>query len=136
MDKKQFLQFKSDLKKSIEDTKLCNKYVKAWWNLGFKSEEEYNQKREEDFNKRRELEKSIHKNEKGYQVVYADSFTTHWAYYCAKHQLSEDDIVKYCENELNKLTENKRNYYRWNIGKPLDSVKKILNFYESLVCSD
>ena len=138
MDKKQFLQFKSDLKDAIEVTKTYNKYDKKWWNLGFSSEEEFKKVYDEDIYKTKEIESHLPKNERGHNLFYGFQRELHWAYYSAKHRLDEQQREEYVKEVFGKMREETK--YQWpNYGSSqwaLKKVKEIISFYETLVCPD
>lgn len=138
MNTKQFIQFKNDFINAVKFTKLVNKYPKAWWNEGFKSEEEYKAAQAEIDKEKVEIGQLISKNDKGHFVVIGSSFLTHWAYYCAKHRLDSEERKTYVENQWSKLRQETKDYYlylHWG-KKAIDKVEEILSYYETLVCSD
>lgn len=134
MTKEQFLKMKSDFKNVIEATKINKKYYKSWKNAGFTSEEEYREAEKNDYIKCDELLKDI-KHIKGKWVrLYGDVFTSHWAYYCAKHQLFESERKKYISQEFAKMKEcNQNTYSLTNLNK---RVEEIISLYEEIVCAD
>lgn len=138
MDKKQFLQFKSDLKDAIEVTKLDNKYDKKWWNLGFSSEEEFKKVYDEDRNKAKEIESHLPKNERGHVLIWGSQRELHWAYYSAKHRLDEQQREEYVKDVFGKMREESKNQwpYYGSSKNALKKVEEIISFYETLVCPD
>lgn len=139
MTKEQFTQFKQDLKNDIEVARLYNKYNKAWWNTGFKSEEDYNKSYEDDKIKINELYSKMTKNDNGkYRLIFCSFVYTHAAYYCAKHQLHGIEINNYCEEIFNSMKEEKRNAWPFygELQRFINQVDKILEAYEKVVCSD
>ena len=119
MTKEQFITFKEDLKKSIEMVKLENKWTKQWWNCGFKTEDEYKAANAERWNKYDEIRKSIvcrvddvkwsfeeHKYIPTGQTspaIGAEYYSTHQAYYIAKHQLNDEEAIEYLNKEYSKM---------------------------------
>lgn len=136
MNKEQFIQFKKDLKNDIEITRIYNSDSKQWWNQGFKSEEDYKKSWEEKESKIKELKSQLTKGEKGYQLIYATSYNTHWAYYCAKHQLDENQRKEYITEMFGKLKECKQNEWSASINNSIKKVEEILESYEKVVCSN
>lgn len=108
MTKEQFLKMKNDFKKVVEETKIRNKYVKAWWNLGFKTEEEYNNTNKIDMTKVNNFIAGVLKNKNGTQLLYGDSAITHWAYYCAKHKLEKTEREQYLAEQFSKIKEERK----------------------------
>ena len=93
MTKEQYLIFKSDLKKAIEIEKLRKRYRKAYWNNGFETAAaQENAIRE---NNERVKELTIR--------ICASDYIVHWAYYCAKHQLTDVQIDIYVCQEMSKM---------------------------------
>lgn len=151
MTREQYEIFKSDLKKGMRIIRLEKLHRKAYWNDGFKSQEEQREaiKRESGEVKTLKTEIIARYNvtewipEKGYTetgktnpYVIGDLPEHHWAYYCAKHILSEEDSIKYLENELKKLTPIKHScYYDGDAKRVYEKwVKPILTRYEEIVC--
>ena len=150
MTKEQFITFKEDLKKSIEMVKLENKWSKQWWNCGFKTEDEYKAASAERWNKYNEIRNSIvcrvdnvkwSYEERKYiptgqtsPVMSAEDYSTHQAYYIAKHQLNDEEAIEYLNKEYSKMKA-----YRGKTDAEIDSkywYKKIkegiLARYENL----
>lgn len=138
MDKKQFLQFKSDLKDAIQVTKIENKHSKKWWNLGFPSEEEYKKVHDEDVSKIKEIESHLPKDERGHILIWGSQRELHWAYYSAKHRLDEQQRDEYVKEMFGKMREETKNQwpYYGSYKSPLKKVEEIIKFYETLVCPD
>lgn len=142
MTKEQFITFKEDLKKAIELVKLENKWHKAWWNCGFKSEEEYKTASDERWKKHDEIKKTIigridvlkydwneHKTiptGETRPAIDAESSSVHEAYYIVKHRLNDEEAVEYLKNSLSR-----QKCYRCYSSKELeDSAKFWLNKYK------
>ena len=130
MTKEQYLIFKSDLKKAIEIEKLRKRYRKAYWNNGFETAAaQENAIRE---NNERVKELTIR--------ICASDYVVHWAYYCAKHQLADDQIDLYVAQEMSKMKffKNKDNtwLFDYRLGKYSEIVKSVLSEYEKIVCTD
>ena len=137
MTKEQFIKFKQDFKAVIEETKFHNKYRKKWWNLGFKSEEEFKQVYNLDKSKINELIKDvlIIKVIKDYfhDRIQGNSAITHWTYYCAKHQLDETERKEYITKQFDKLKKEKQNDWEFlYINNVIKKVERILSAYENL----
>ena len=133
MTKEQFIKFKQDFKAVIEETKIKNKYRKKWWNLGFKSEEEFKQVYNLDKSKINELIKDVLKvNDYYYNRIHGNLAIAHWVYYCAKHQLDEIERKEYLTKQFDKLKKEKQN--NWEFLYMLNVIKKverILSAYEN-----
>lgn len=150
MTKEQFITFKEDLKKAIEVVKLENKWQKEWWNCGFKTKEDYETASAERWKKCGELRNSIvcrfenvkwSYEERKYiptgttsPVMSAEDYSTHQAYYIAKHQLNDEEAIEYLNKEYSKMKA-----YRGKTDAEIDSkywYKKIkegiLARYENL----
>lgn len=138
MTKEQYLLFKSDLKLSIDIIKL---FPNRFWKTvhhGFASEEEKQAAISEANKKMYELNAKIKVRRKGYNqettypVISASSFTTHFAYYCAKHQLNDEQAYEYVKTQYAKMREPKAfdALYYWR------QVKEILTAYEEVVCDN
>lgn len=142
MKKEQFLRFKSDLKNDIEANKLVDKFNKKWSNLGYASEEEYNkdytEAKEKSYAIDAKITKLVSKWGNKYNIINSALHSTHLAYYCAKHQLSEEEAKVYVNEQFNKMKEsNRMSYPSYGSSDYLfKRVKEILDSYETLVCSD
>ena len=130
MTKEQYLIFKSDLKKAIEIEKLRKRYRKAYWNNGFETAAAQENAIRENNERVKELTMRI----------CASDYFVHWAYYCAKHQLVDDQIDLYVAQEMSKMKffKNKDNtwLFDYRLGKYSEIVKSVLSEYEKIVCTD
>ena len=152
MTKEQFFTFKSDMKAGMRIIKLRNTHRKAYWNDGFETQEA----QDEAVKKVREEIESLKSTianripEKKWDnsvrkwvetkdttaVVLGNLPEEHWAYYCAKHRLDENQSIEYIQTQLNNLKEQTRNtlmYYNASAVYAKD-VKPILDKYEEIVC--
>lgn len=146
MTKEQFLLFKQDLKTAIEAEKIYSKFYrierKEYYNAGFSSQEEQDKTTTELWNKAKEIQKLVTTKEieikdligrpKIIQFrINADYFYVHWAYYCAKHRLNEDERKAYYTIEFNKMSETKRftDYY---LNDRIDQAERVIKFYENM----
>jgi len=116
MTKEQYLVFKNDLKTSIEAIKAIPNRLYKTKHHGFATKEEFNNAWEEAFKRRDELLEQIKVKEVLYggtvvPVISASSCCTHFAYYCTKHQLKNDEIEKYLRQEIDKMRESKYDYF-------------------------
>lgn len=140
MTKEQYIKFKEDLKKDIEIVRINKKYNKAWWNVGFKSEDEYNKSYEDDKIKIDELWKSLlkHTDRNKWPIISCYNSYTHVAYYCAKHRLQGIDINNYCKKIFNSMKEDKRNAWPFygDENQFINQVNQILEAYEKIVYTD
>ena len=134
MDKKQFIQFKKDLKNDIEITRIYNSDSKQWWNQGFKTKEDYDKSWELKKETIRTLESEMSKKENGWLIISYPGFSENLAYYSAKHQLTQPEREEYVKNMFEKMRENKRNEY--SVNHYFKQVEKIISEYEKIVCSD
>ena len=128
MTKEQYLIFNSDLKKAIEIEKLRKRYRKAYWNNGFETAAaQENAIRE---NNERVKELTIR--------ICASDYVVHWAYYCAKHQLADDQINVYVCQEMSKMKSLKNDTWLFDycLKTYPDNVKSILSEYEKIVCTN
>ena len=128
MTKEQYLIFKSDLKKAIEIEKLRKRYRKAYWNNGFETAAaQENAIRE---NNERVKELTIR--------ICASDYVVHWAYYCAKHQFTDDQINVYVCQEMSKMKSLKNDTWLFDycLKTYPDNVKSILSNYEKIVCTN
>ena len=128
MTKEQYLIFNSDLKKAIEIEKLRKRYRKAYWNNGFETAAaQENAIRE---NNERVKELTIR--------ICASDYVVHWAYYCAKHQLEDDQINVYVCQEMSKMKSLKNDTWLFDycLKTYPDNVKSILSEYEKIVCTN
>lgn len=132
MTKEQFIKFKEDFKKGVEVVKLQNKFVKNWKNAGYSSEEEYRKAELEAYKKIDYLRSDMIKygSEIYKHSIFCDDCFTHWAYYCAKHQLNSEEIKNYIDSEFNKMKECNRLNLIYNRSYSMfNSVKEILEAY-------
>ena len=62
----------------------------------------------------------------------------HWAYYCAKHQLTDVQIDIYLTQEMNKMKSFKNDtwLFEYCLRTYPDRIKSILSDYEKVVCTD
>ena len=124
MTKEQYLIFKSDLKKAIEIEKLRKRYRKAYWNNGFETAAAQENAIRENNERVKDLTIKI----------CASDYIVHWAYYCAKHQLVDDQIDLYVAQEMSKMKffKNKDNtwLFDYRLGKYSEIVKSVLSEYE------
>lgn len=130
MTKEQYLIFKSDLKKAIEVVKLGNKHRRAYWNDGFETKADQDAAIKEDFEKRQEIRKTMSVD------LDASNYLVHWAYYCAKHQLTDEEIKTYVEQEVKK----QKDMGEWSINYAIktypESIKYYFSQYEKIVCTN
>ena len=131
MTKEQYLIFKSDLKKAIEIEKLRKRYRKVYWNNGFETEQAQENAIKENNEKVRNLTVKI----------CASDYVVHWAYYCAKHQLTDDQINVYVCQEMSKMSKiksfkNDTWLFEYCLKTYPDNIKEILSKYEKVVCTD
>ena len=128
MTKEQYLIFKSDLKKAIEIEKLRKRYRKVYWNNGFETQEAQENAIKENNEKVKDLTIKI----------CASDYIVHWAYYCAKHQLTDVQIDIYLTQEMNKMKSFKNDtwLFEYCLRTYPDRIKSILSDYEKVVCTD
>lgn len=130
MNKEQFFTFKSDFKKGVQIVKNNNAHKKAYYNDGFATKEDQDVAILES---RKEVNRLI---DSMTIKINAESPVTHWAYYCAKHQLDESNSIKYVEEMLKQMKqETKERMYFYN--SPAEniyqySVKKIIDAYAGI----
>lgn len=129
MTKEQYLLFKEDLKKAIEVTKLNKKHRKAYWNDGFETKEAQEAAIIARGAKMREIEETMTNK-------IDDGYLTHLAYYCVKHQLTDDEIKTYVEQEVKK----RKNIDEWSIDYAIkkypEYIKNYFSLYEKIVCDN
>ena len=128
MTKEQFNTFKREFKIAVELTKLDKKYCKGWKKAGFESKEDFEKSYPVYQFEREELSKQITKTKNAWctcYAIYGHKYTTHWAYYCAKHQLSDEEIEKYVKEQYSKL-KNPDSHFD---GYGLKLVQRILEIY-------
>ena len=129
MTKEQYLLFKEDLKKAIEVTKLNKKHRKAYWNDGFETKEAQEAAIIARGAKMCEIEETMTKK-------IDDGYLTHLAYYCAKHQLTDEEIKTYVEQEVRK----RKNIDEWSIDYAIkkypEYIKNYFSLYEKIVCDN
>jgi len=142
MTKEQYLVFKSDLKTSIEIIKL---FPNRFWKKvhhGFASEEEKQNaiseanKKMHELNAKIKVRRKAYGTELTYPVIGAGECTTHLAYYCAKHQLNDEQAYEYVKAEYNKMREPRTMdaTYFWHEVK--DILKAYEEYEEKVVCAD
>ena len=152
MTKEQFFTFKSDMKAGMRIIKLRNTHRKAYWNDGFETQEA----QDEAVKKVREEIESLKSTianripEKKWDnsvrkwvetkdtiaVVLGNLPEEHWAYYCAKHRLDENQSIEYIKTQISHLKEQTINIYfdKSASGFWEKNVKPILDKYETIVC--
>lgn len=136
MTKEQFIKFKQDFKAVVEETKINKKYRKEWWNLGFKSEEEFKHVKDLDMSKIKELIKDVliyNKDSYYNNRIYGYSTITHWTYYCLKHRLDKTEREQYIKEQFIKLKcEKQLSWDFLNIPSVINKVEKIISSYEKI----
>lgn len=154
MTKEQFFTFKSDMKAGMRIIKLGNTHTKAYWNDGFETQDAQDEaikKVNEEIESLRASivnsipEKRWDSNTRKYVetgktigVVLGRNVYEHWAYYCAKHRLDENQSIEYIQTQMNNLKEQtKWTYFVYPNNLPAiweKYVKPILDKYETIVC--
>ena len=135
MTKEQFNTFKREFKVAVELRKFNKKYSKGWKKAGYESKEAFDQDYPVRELEREELSKQITKVQYRWGTTYAihgHEYQTHWAYYCAKHRLSDEEIEKYVNEQYSKLKQ-PVDCVSWCLRR----VQKILEIYGAeAICAD
>ena len=135
MNKEQFYTFKSDMKNGMLITKISKKHSKAYYNDGFETQEDQDAAIKKDSEKIQELKNAIKLQNRWGAWVLGDMVHHHWAYYCAKHRLDENQSLEYVTKMYEHMRPENRGWY--NAKSMYDNcVKPILDAYEKIVCTD
>lgn len=153
MTKEQFFTFKSDMKAGMRIIKLRNTHRKAYWNDGFETQEAQDEAvkkvREEIESLKstivnripeKKWDNSVRKwveTKDTIEVVLGGNVYEHWAYYCAKHRLDENQSIEYIQAQMNNLKEQTKNtYFAYTSVSAIweKYVKPTLDKYETIVC--